>query len=42
MEDEIEKNAGESNSDNYTCPYCYSHQPKKHVDIHKKTCPELG
>jgi hypothetical protein len=41
MEDEIVKTAGESNSDNYTRPYCYSHQPKEHAEVHKKTCEEM-
>jgi len=43
MEEEIERVASQEtdSKDNYTCPYCYSHQPKNHVDIHKKECPEI-
>jgi len=43
MEDQIEKAAIESTKvDLYTCPFCYSHEPKAHVDNHKKTCSELN
>jgi len=41
LESEIEKAANESDSDNYTCPFCYSIRPKQHVEVHKKTCSEL-
>jgi hypothetical protein len=41
LEEEIEKAANASNSDNYVCPYCYAVRPKAHVEVHKKTCTEL-
>jgi hypothetical protein len=41
MEEEIQKAASGSNSDDYICPFCDTHMPKEQLSVHKETCTEL-